>query len=115
MFQYSASGIEKRKPCNKFLVLLHLYVCRSLKITAIDAELRLIASASVHFDSELPHYGTKDGVHRDPKGETPHLWAMKQQRKIKLYGRRRQGIHIYLDLGFPRFCNDLQYFYDHCS
>ncbi|XP_024391819.1 xylulose kinase 2 isoform X2 [Physcomitrium patens] len=40
---------------------------QSLKITAIDAELRLIASASVHFDSELPHYGTKDGVHRDPK------------------------------------------------
>lgn len=42
---------------------------QSLKVTAIDAELRLRASASVHFDSELPRYGTKDGVHRDPHVE----------------------------------------------
>jgi hypothetical protein len=48
---------------------IDLGCCRSLKATAIDAELRLRASASVHFDSELPRYGTKDGVHRDPHGE----------------------------------------------
>ncbi|CAM6040358.1 unnamed protein product [Sphagnum compactum] len=40
---------------------------QSLKATAIDAGLRLHSFQSVHFDSELPHYGTKDGVHRDPK------------------------------------------------
>lgn len=42
---------------------------RSLKATAVDAELRLFKTAKVHYDSELSHYGTKDGVHRDPHGE----------------------------------------------
>ncbi|KAG0629277.1 hypothetical protein M758_1G090400 [Ceratodon purpureus] len=42
---------------------------QSLKATVIDAELRLYASAVVHFDSELPHYGTEGGVHRDPHVE----------------------------------------------
>ena len=51
-----------------YIVGVHC-VCRSLKATAIDAGLRLHASATVHFDSELPHYGTRDGVHRDPHGK----------------------------------------------
>jgi xylulokinase len=42
---------------------------QSLKATAIDAKLRLYASAAVHFDTDLPHYNTKDGVHRDPQVE----------------------------------------------
>lgn len=44
-------------------------VCRSFKATVIDAGLQLHASATVHFDSELPHYGTRDGVHRDSHGK----------------------------------------------
>lgn len=42
---------------------------RSLKVTVIDAGLRLVKTAKVHYDTDLPHYGTKDGVHRDPHGE----------------------------------------------
>jgi len=51
------------------IIIIFFFFCyRSLKATAIDAGLRLHSFQSVHFDSELPHYGTKDGVHRDPKG-----------------------------------------------
>lgn len=32
----------------------------------LDASLNIVASELVHFDSELPHYKTKDGVYRDP-------------------------------------------------
>lgn len=32
----------------------------------MDDKLTIIASETVHFDSELPHYKTKDGVYRDP-------------------------------------------------
>lgn len=32
----------------------------------LDANLTIVSSAAVHFDSELPHYKTKDGVYRDP-------------------------------------------------
>lgn len=32
----------------------------------LDANLNIVASETVHFDSELPHYKTKDGVYRDP-------------------------------------------------
>ncbi|XP_010914422.1 xylulose kinase 2 isoform X2 [Elaeis guineensis] len=39
---------------------------QSLKATVLDASLVIVASEFVHFDSELPHYKTKDGVHRDP-------------------------------------------------
>lgn len=39
---------------------------QSLKVTVIDAGLRLVKTAKVHYDTDLPHYGTKDGVHRDP-------------------------------------------------
>ena len=42
---------------------------RSLKVTAIDSELRLVKTAKVNYDADLKHYGTKDGVHRDPHGE----------------------------------------------
>lgn len=38
---------------------------QSLKVTALDKNLSILAFQSVHFDSELPQYGTKDGVHRD--------------------------------------------------
>ncbi|KAJ7550136.1 hypothetical protein O6H91_07G085200 [Diphasiastrum complanatum] len=38
---------------------------QSLKATVVDAKLRIVTSEIVHFDSELPHYKTKDGVHRD--------------------------------------------------
>lgn len=32
----------------------------------LDSNLNIVATELVHFDSDLPHYGTKDGVHRDP-------------------------------------------------
>ncbi|KAK1316656.1 hypothetical protein QJS10_CPA05g01647 [Acorus calamus] len=41
---------------------------QSLKVTVLDAKLTIVATETVHFDSELPHYGTKDGVYRDPSG-----------------------------------------------
>ncbi|XP_020274629.1 xylulose kinase-like [Asparagus officinalis] len=39
---------------------------QSLKATVLDANLTIITSETVHFDSHLPHYKTKDGVYRDP-------------------------------------------------
>ncbi|KAL0361201.1 UNVERIFIED_CONTAM: Xylulose kinase [Sesamum radiatum] len=39
---------------------------QSLKATVLDANLKIFATAVVNFDSELPHYKTKDGVYRDP-------------------------------------------------
>lgn len=42
---------------------------QSLKATVLDANFRVLLSHSVHFDSELPHYNTKDGVHRGPEGK----------------------------------------------
>ncbi|XP_017701081.2 xylulose kinase 2-like [Phoenix dactylifera] len=39
---------------------------QSLKATVLDANLVIVASEFVHFDSELPRYNTKDGVYRDP-------------------------------------------------
>ncbi|XP_042391544.1 xylulose kinase 2-like [Zingiber officinale] len=39
---------------------------QSLKATVLDGNLVIVASESIHFDSELPHYKTKDGVYRDP-------------------------------------------------
>ncbi|KAF6142163.1 hypothetical protein GIB67_037081 [Kingdonia uniflora] len=39
---------------------------RSLKATILDSNLNIVNSEVVHFDSELPHYKTKDGVYRDP-------------------------------------------------
>ncbi|XP_010943282.1 xylulose kinase 2 [Elaeis guineensis] len=39
---------------------------QSLKATVLDDNLNIVASDVVHFDSELSHYQTKDGVYRDP-------------------------------------------------
>ncbi|ESW09273.1 hypothetical protein PHAVU_009G114000 [Phaseolus vulgaris] len=41
---------------------------QSLKATVLDSNLHIVASELVHFDSDLPHYKTKDGVYRDPSG-----------------------------------------------
>ncbi|KAI5403105.1 Xylulose kinase 2, variant 2 [Lathyrus oleraceus] len=38
---------------------------QSLKATVLDSNLNIIASELIHFDSDLPHYKTKDGVYRD--------------------------------------------------
>jgi xylulokinase len=55
---------------------------RSLKATVLDAGLGIVATDSVHFDSDLPHYGTRGGVlrHQDPaeRGRIvspPLMWA----------------------------------------
>ncbi|KAL6599845.1 hypothetical protein ACP70R_045496 [Stipagrostis hirtigluma subsp. patula] len=53
---------------------------QSLKATVLDAGLAVVAADSVHFDSELPHYGTSGGVRRDPaeRGRIvapPLMWA----------------------------------------
>ncbi|PPD86631.1 hypothetical protein GOBAR_DD16448 [Gossypium barbadense] len=37
----------------------------SLKATVLDSNLVIVASEMIHFDSDLPHYKTKDGVYRD--------------------------------------------------
>lgn len=39
---------------------------QSLKATVLDFNLNIVVSEIIHFDSELPHYKTKDGVFRDP-------------------------------------------------
>ncbi|XP_021754646.1 xylulose kinase-like [Chenopodium quinoa] len=39
---------------------------QSLKATVLDSNFNTVAAELVHFDSELPHYKTKDGVYRDP-------------------------------------------------
>ncbi|KAK7842033.1 xylulose kinase 2 [Quercus suber] len=39
---------------------------QSLKATVLDCNLNVVNSELVHFDTELPHYKTKDGVYRDP-------------------------------------------------
>ncbi|XP_062204435.1 xylulose kinase 2-like isoform X1 [Phragmites australis] len=53
---------------------------QSLKATVLDAGLAVVAADSVHFDSELPHYGTEGGIRRDPaeRGRIvspPQMWA----------------------------------------
>ncbi|CAL1395629.1 unnamed protein product [Linum trigynum] len=39
---------------------------QSLKATVLDCNLNVIQLDQIHFDSDLPHYKTKDGVYRDP-------------------------------------------------
>ncbi|KAE8125951.1 hypothetical protein FH972_020711 [Carpinus fangiana] len=38
---------------------------QSLKATVLDSNLNIFATELVHFDTDLPHYQTKDGVFRD--------------------------------------------------
>ncbi|KAJ4827069.1 Xylulose kinase 2 [Turnera subulata] len=39
---------------------------QSLKATVLDSGLNVVKSEQIRFDSDLPHYNTKDGVFRDP-------------------------------------------------
>lgn len=39
---------------------------QSLKATVLDGNFNIVATEIVNYDSELPHYKTKDGVYRDP-------------------------------------------------
>lgn len=39
---------------------------QSLKATVLDSNINIVKSELVHFESELPHYKTKDGIYRDP-------------------------------------------------
>ncbi|KAK2981737.1 hypothetical protein RJ640_005989 [Escallonia rubra] len=48
------------------LIYIILASYRSLKATVLDANLNIVTSEIVNFDSELSHYKTKDGVYRDP-------------------------------------------------
>ncbi|CAN6352513.1 unnamed protein product [Urochloa humidicola] len=53
---------------------------QSLKATVLDAGLGVVATDSVHFDTDLPHYGTRGGVRRDPAEpgrivSPPLMWA----------------------------------------
>lgn len=53
---------------------------QSLKATVLDYNLCIVLSETVHFDSELPHFKTKDGVYRDPSGNgrvvsSPLMWV----------------------------------------
>lgn len=38
---------------------------QSLKLTVLDSNLTIVGSEALHFDSQLPHYKTQDGVYRD--------------------------------------------------
>lgn len=38
---------------------------QSLKATVLDGDFNIVATEIVNYDSELPHYKTKDGVYRD--------------------------------------------------
>ncbi|XP_020680363.1 xylulose kinase 2 isoform X1 [Dendrobium catenatum] len=38
---------------------------QSMKVTVLDSNLTIVGSEAVHFDSQLPHYKTQDGVYRD--------------------------------------------------
>ncbi|KAF0915606.1 hypothetical protein E2562_037461 [Oryza meyeriana var. granulata] len=53
---------------------------QSLKATVLDADLTVVTYDAVHFDSDLPHYGTQGGVLRDPADpgrvvSPPLMWA----------------------------------------
>eukprot|EP00898_Chlorokybus_atmophyticus_P003367 jgi/Chlat1/4030/Chrsp26S04087 len=53
---------------------------QSCKVTAVGPDLAVTASVVVNYDAELPHYATKDGVHRaesDPQRITspPLMWV----------------------------------------
>ncbi|CAM8936531.1 unnamed protein product [Rhodiola kirilowii] len=39
---------------------------QSMKATVLDSNLKIVHYEVVNFDTELPHYNTKDGVYRDP-------------------------------------------------
>lgn len=47
-------------------IFLFFFFKRSLKATVLDSNLNIFTSELVHFDTDLPHYQTKDGVLRDP-------------------------------------------------
>ncbi|CAN8324315.1 unnamed protein product [Cochlearia groenlandica] len=38
---------------------------QSLKATVLNSDLNIVTTELVHFDTDLPHYKTKDGVYRD--------------------------------------------------
>lgn len=42
---------------------------QSLKVTVLDEKLTIVGSETLHFDSQLPHYKTHDGVYRDPSDD----------------------------------------------
>ncbi|XP_047067082.1 xylulose kinase 2-like [Lolium rigidum] len=42
---------------------------QSVKATVLNNGLTIVASETVNFDSELPHYKTEGGVHRDPSDD----------------------------------------------
>ncbi|CAN1289753.1 Xylulose kinase 2 [Linum perenne] len=39
---------------------------QSLKATVLNSDLNVVKSEQIHFDTDLPHYKTKDGIYRDP-------------------------------------------------
>lgn len=45
---------------------IFLWIIRSLKATVLDANLNIVASELINFDSELSHYKTEGGLYRDP-------------------------------------------------
>ncbi|GAQ82467.1 xylulose kinase [Klebsormidium nitens] len=42
---------------------------QSMKVTALDSSLKVVATQAIQFDSALPQYGTTDGVHRGPNSQ----------------------------------------------
>ncbi|TVU48795.1 hypothetical protein EJB05_00070 [Eragrostis curvula] len=75
----AAAGDDFRLPADSLFLGFDCST-QSLKATVLDAGLAVVAADSVHFDSELPHYGTDGGVRRDPaeRGRIvapPLMWA----------------------------------------
>ncbi|KAF8763042.1 hypothetical protein HU200_008892 [Digitaria exilis] len=79
MSDAGGGGCSVRLPDDSLFVGLDCST-QSLKATVLDAGLAIVATDSVHFDSDLPHYGTHGGVLRDPteRGRIvspPLMWA----------------------------------------
>lgn len=51
---------------------------QALKASLLSSDLDIISELAVNFDTDLPHYGTKGGVHKGADGEvnSPVLMAI---------------------------------------
>lgn len=47
--------------------IFNCYICRSLKATVLDSNLKIVTTEVVNYESEFPHYKTESGVYRDPE------------------------------------------------
>lgn len=63
-----------RRLLSEWNLILPISCYRSLKATVLSSELIIVASETVNFDTELPHYKTEGGVYRDP-ADDGHIYS----------------------------------------